>query len=365
MRFCFQDPQQKSYNLHEELLLASIGATSGAGAFAFVTVGGVNLLLRDTFFLEFISGSGFVLIVGTDEITDTRTIETLVELVSRYPNLKVKAFLNTRTNAIFHPKYCWFRHQTGGVAIVGSGNLTQGGLRRNWEAFSVLSLTSDQVSVLENQWNQWFLSNLTFMRDLADPAVLARVAQNERVVVRATPMPVTPDESPSTPTTDLDEEFESWIFSPDSQVLLAEIPRSGDRWEQANFDKASFVDFFGATPGDNNLRVIFKGIQEGGEPSEVEVRQTVSVSSHNYRFELSLAKGKSYPSQGRPLGIFVKCSERNFLYMLKMPGDSGYTEILGQLTTVADGSVHRRVLAVSEVQSSYGSLEMWKYLASE
>jgi hypothetical protein len=48
MRICFQDPKYQTYCLHEELLLASIGSTFGAAAFAFVTKGGLELLVENS-----------------------------------------------------------------------------------------------------------------------------------------------------------------------------------------------------------------------------------------------------------------------------------------------------------------------------
>lgn len=364
MKICLQDPYLRNYNLHEELLLASIGATYGAGVFAFVTAGGVGLLFKDECFVEFIRQSRFSLVVGTDSITNTRTIESLARYSQEYPNLSVRAFLNPDPKALFHPKYCWFRQGDVGAAIIGSGNLTQKGLRRNWEAFSVIDLNRDEVTRLESQWNQWFVSNVNYLRNIDDEAVLARVAVN----IQRIPRPPEPEEPPEAlPGVAIpeDEDLAPWMFDRDASVLLAEAPKASRRWNQMNFDKASFTDFFGATPGDNTLRLVFKGIAEDGSPQDEEIRQSVTVKSHNWRFEIDLAKGKLYPPARRPIGVFIKTSERNFLYMLKTPGDHSYDAIHTYLHNEGQGGVKRCRTVVRAILPVCSELPLWSYLVED
>jgi hypothetical protein len=354
MKFCFQDPNIAQYNLHEEILLSSVGATDGAGVFAFVTSGGVKLLLMDDFFVEFIQSHTFNLVVGTDEITNAQTIETLCNYVQQYPNLRVKAFLNPLSNATFHPKYCWFKHSVGGQAIVGSGNLTQQGLRKNWEAFTVLDLSSSEFNTLESQWNHWFVQNLPHLKDINDPLISEKVALNNRLTKKTIPV-----NGAKTALVAKDEDFQAWTFDDTAQVLLAEIPRASNRWNQVNFDKNSFESYFGAKAGDNTMRIVFKGIKEDGLVQEAEIRQSVSVKSHNWRFELDLAKDKEYPDDGRPIGVFVKVAERNFLYMIKMPSDNNYDTILSFLPTST--GVRRFRITAGQLRKKCSKIPMLKY----
>ena len=46
-------------------------------------------------------------------------------------------------------------------------------------------------------------------------------------------------------------------------VLIAEIPKSGDRWNQANFDLETFRNYFGAIPG-HTQRIILTHIDSEG-----------------------------------------------------------------------------------------------------
>ena len=355
MKICFQDPFLAEYNLHEEILLASVGATEGAGVFAFVTSGGINLLLMDDFFVDFIQKRTFTLVIGTDEITNTDTIKTLCGYVARYNNLRVKAFLNPLSNATFHPKYCWFKHEDGGQAVIGSGNLTQQGLRKNWEAFSVLKMAAPEFSLLEAQWNRWFVKNLPHLKDIQDPSVTIKVAQNCRFVKKS-----------STAKTGASpkgggEDFQAWTFGDNADVLLAEIPKASSRWSQANFDKANFEGFFGARAGDNTMRVLFKGIDDQGTEHEAESRQSVSVKSRNWRFELNLAKEKPYPQNGRPIGVFVKVSERNFLYMVLMP-DCRHHKSISALLPNNDYGVRRFRVKVCSLRKACPRLPLWKFV---
>jgi len=332
-------------------------ATEGAGVFAFVTSGGINLLLKDDFFVEFIKSGTFTLVIGTDEITNADTIETLCKYVAQYTNLRVKAFLNPLSTATFHPKYCWFKHEDGGYAVIGSGNLTQQGLRKNWEAFSVLKMARPEFSHLEAQWNRWFVKNLPHLKDISDPSVTQKVAQNGHRFRRKASAVKTGASAKG-----VDEDYQAWTFGKDADVLLAEIPRASKRWNQVNFDKNSFEQFFGARAGDNTMRVLFKGIDDQGIEHDVESRQSVSVKSRNWRFELDLAKGKSYPQKGRPIGVFVKVSERNFLYMVLMP-DCPYHKGVSELLPLPhdDSRVRRHRVAVDSLRTACPKLPLWRF----
>ena len=53
--FCIQDPSyENSKYLHETLISECVGCTTGAGAYAFATKDGINLLLLDDNFKDFL-----------------------------------------------------------------------------------------------------------------------------------------------------------------------------------------------------------------------------------------------------------------------------------------------------------------------
>lgn len=330
----FQDPYfTDSYTLHEALIQSCSTSTQGKGAYAFATKSGIEILLKDRAFDSLLERGEYSLIVGIDEITNLASLEALNDLKATKPNLTVKAFDHNNRGSLFHPKLSYFKnHDETGTLIVGSGNLTLGGLRRNREAFSLLQLSVDELVRIEQYWNTWLIQSNELLKDIDNADVIRKATDNQyirRTRIRR------PDEEVviehEIPVLELDGieilHQDGWQFYPDSEVLIAEIPRSGDRWKQANFDVETFQSFFGATPGDNSQRILLRNINDNLTLSEIEVRPSVSVVSQNYRFELDAASGLPYPNNGKPIGVFVKVTTRMFLYHLYMPNQPLYADI--------------------------------------
>lgn len=317
MRICIQDPSwPDSVYLLEEILAACEGASYGAGFFAFASTGGIKLLLNDDSFVRFLSRSPCELVVGVDAITDNHALDALAICLDEHSRLKARVFIGEANAALFHAKMCWFRHGNKGVCIVGSGNLTGGGLRGNCEAFSVANLNSEHQVALEHTWSSWMNFHARDLLPVDHPTVRKRASLNSGVEPGAG----------NKPHAVLLEDREGNLSvgaakTASAAVLIAEIPRSGDRWNQANFDVETFCKFFGATPG-KTQRILLTHISHKGIVGPQEVRPSVSVSSHNYRFELEAASGISYPSSGRPIVVFVRVATRTFRYRLLMPGTS-------------------------------------------
>jgi len=344
----FQDPYfSDSYTLHEALIQSCSTSIQGKGAYAFATKSGIEILLKDSVFESLLDRGEYSLIVGIDEITNLASLETLNEIKVAKPNLTVKAFDHNNRGSLFHPKLSYFKNQDqSGTLIVGSGNLTLGGLRRNREAFSLLQLSVDELTRIEQYWNAWLLQSNELLKDIDNADVIRKATDNQyirRTRIRR------PDEEAAIeeeiPVVDLDDietlHQDGWQFYPDSEVLIAEIPRSGDRWKQANFDIDTFQNFFGARPGDNSQRILLRNINDDLSLSEIEVRPSVSVVSQNYRFELDAASGLPYPNNGKPIGVFVKVTTRMFLYHLYMPNQPLYAEINDWLQTNWTGRADR------------------------
>jgi len=310
-----QDPEwSESRYLLEEVIAASKNALSGVGAFAFASAGGINLLFQDHDFVKFLSRAPFDLVIGIDGITDSKALDRLLELTNIHQNLKPRVFLGSVSGTIFHPKMCWFRHSSRGICLVGSGNLTPGGLRGNYEAFSVASISRAELLLSEELWKAWTSFHSPKLLPLDHPDVRRKAKENEKKGRRLTAQQ-----------REVLIEAEDGTISvgrpkgKSTEVLIAEIPKSGSRWNQANFDMSTFKSFFGATPGQTQ-RVILTHIDPNGTPGTQEVRPSVSVKSHNYRFELEAGANLDYPSKGRPIGVFVKVATRTFRYRLLMPG---------------------------------------------
>lgn len=344
----FQDPYfSDSYTLHEALIQSCATSIKGKGAYAFASKSGIDILLKDSEFDALLDRGEFSLIIGIDEITNLASLEALSLIKADKPNLTVKAFDHNNSGSLFHPKLSYFKNQDEtGTLIVGSGNLTLGGLRRNREAFSLLQLSVDELERIEQYWNAWLIQSNELLKDIENGDVIRKATANQ--YYRRTRIKI-PDEEvliePEIPIVDLGDieilHQDGWQFYPDSEVLIAEIPRGKDRWKQANFDIKTFRNFFGATPGDNSQRILLRNINNNLTLSEIEVRPSVTVASHNYRFELDAAGGLPYPNNGRPIGVFVKLTTRMFLYHIYLPDHSLHAEFNEWLQTSWTGRSNR------------------------
>ena len=323
----FQDPANiGSPFLLEELLDACETAEAGGGAFAYATRSGVGLLLEDEAFVSFVSKKPFDLVLGIDEVTDSGAIDRALRAKKALPNLLVRAFMHQRNWCRFHPKMCWFRYKRGGRVIAGSGNLTLGGLRANWEAFTVTNLTSPEIDEIEKAWLSWTNLHASLLLPIGDPRVLERATKN---IVRRTPSHERPDLESSASDEDV-----TVPPSPGQSVLVAEMVRGGGRWgrwKQANFDLENYEGYFGAKRG-TQRRILLQHVRQDGRLDEIEPRRSVEVLSRNFRLELGAASGIPYPDAGRPIAVFVRLQGGIFRYRLLLPNDPGY----GNVSTLLD-----------------------------
>jgi len=368
MKLHIQDPSFiDSYTLHEALLNSSINSIRGGGAYAFITSGGVRLLLEDELFLNFLKKSTFQLVIGTDAITNEKALNKLEILEGSCPKLNVKAFYHKLNNITFHPKFCWFKKEKGGVVILGSGNLTEKGLRKNWEAFTIFEVSEKEIVEIESQWDKWIDHNNEYMKLISDPEVIQKAKTNKNISrkIKKDILPII-DSIEDIPETDMlsedNEDLEAWQYGTDNIVLIAEIPRADTRWNQANFNKDTFINFFGATPGDNSLRILLRNIKDDGSLNDIEIRPSVTVKSRNFRFELEVAAGVNYPEKGRPIGVFVRISKRMFLYMLFLPTNSKYDELLlflDQLHPPTEDRMRRCLTNITDLETNCPNLPIW------
>jgi HKD family nuclease len=99
-----------------------------------ITRNGLNLIEGDL--EKFLARGGEIqVLAGTDMATDPEAIEALLKLQEQYSHrVTIRRFASDSAQ-IFHPKVWIFSFRSGpGAAIVGSSNLTSGGLGCNLEA---------------------------------------------------------------------------------------------------------------------------------------------------------------------------------------------------------------------------------------
>ena len=314
----FQGPDDGAPTLLELLADAAQSSDGGVAIFSFASCPGVRLLFSDPDFSKFLRCGEFHLIVGVDAVTTPDVLTMLADETQSHSGLRTCVFLHSRKAALFHPKVSWFYSAQAGRSIVGSGNLTRGGLLNNWEAFFDAKTKAKGTKRINSRWKRWLEANKQNLRPPTDLEALSRARDNQRSRERHEEEVVEVE----------DDQAET---NGDELVLLAEIPRAADRWNQANFDKSTYIEFFGLKPG-TTRRVVLYPVRRDGTLGDPEVRPGVDVKSQNYRIELGQAAGLTYPSNDRPVGIFRRTGVRRFRYRLLMPLDSGYDGVRSILT---------------------------------
>jgi hypothetical protein len=332
--FRLQDPTSpETIYFFEALVEGFSGAAEARGIFAFASRDGVDALLQDEAVTTFLSRGTFDLIIGLDAVTNRPTLERLQGLQAKYASLQVRVFWN-RTTGLFHPKIAHFKESDGKQSvIVGSGNLTPGGLRDNFEAYSIMRAARDEVTDLAS-W-ELFLDRHTDNIRPIDEAALERAARNIIRGGRRRRRDVEPDvlfEEPEEVEAEEEAKVEQLpLVIPSQRMLIAQIPKAGGdygRWNQAHFNKEIMQQFFQAQPN-RNQRIYLTERRRNGTWATQEVRPVVySQANKNLKIELGTRKGEKYPSNNPPIAIFRELQVRTFQYMILMPGERGYNAML-------------------------------------
>jgi HKD family nuclease len=322
VRFHIQDPSADStVYLFESFLDSITHATKATGVFAFASQNGVDSLVLDPIITGFLGKKRFSLVVGIDAVTNRQTLERLLEHQRHFVNLDVRVFWNP-VGALFHPKMARFDLDSGAQRIiVGSGNLTPGGLRGNFEAYSVITASRrDKVDFTE--WDSFMVRHGANLRAI-DVEALERAARNivvrgaggrrarrrETIVVEPEEPPVPPKPLPNTP------------------FLIAQVPAAAGRWYQIHFN-AEVVQTFLMITANSSQRLFIQGVDENGNRAEQEVRPCVySEHNMNYKVEFAARRELPYPAGGRPILIMKRLAVRTFEYMLIMPGEAGHAQL--------------------------------------
>ena len=304
------------------------------------------MLLEDDELRPFVVDRGFELVVGVDSVTDTRALDRLVELSQRRPALRARVLVHD-SGGLFHPKICWFAAGANLRLVVGSGNLTLGGLVRNTEAFVATTLTGDAALTAEGQiqawlkrWEAWLLPP-----DAAESR--ARAAKNSGSEGSFREAMKREDEEPR------DEDVPPVAGA--TEVLALDVSRNVSRGRtQLEVGKEKSSTYFGGGPG-KTRRILIQSVDPPGVLGELEPPRTlVSAKSRNFRIELGAGHDRDYPANGRPIAMFVRCEDGIFRYQLFWPGESGHAEADSFLTSIAGrtmgGGMRRETGTVAQLR---------------
>ena len=324
---CIQDPTHTGTTYLYEAILAAAGqATEWRGLYAFATRDGVDHLIEDKIVHDLMNGGGEIdLVVGVDAVTNRATLERMQELELRHANFRPRVFWN-ESRGLFHPKVSDFGLANGGrIVIVGSGNLTPGGLMGNFEAYTVIR--SDQGDEIDIGALEAFLERHADGIRRIDEEALERAAANvirPLAGARRGGVRVRRRRARAKPVAPLARRATDF-----GRVLLAQVPRAGGRWAQVHFNAHVIHGYFRLNRLDIE-RVYLTRVSPDATRAEVEVRRCVfsAGSNRNHKIEVGAAKDIAYPDDGRPILVFKERQLRTYDYILLMPDDDGYSAML-------------------------------------
>lgn len=342
VRFCIQDPTcTETTCLYEAILTAVVDAVSWRGVYAFASRNGVDYLIENPVVINYLRAGGEIdLLVGIDAVTNRATLERLQELEHQHHRFRPRVFWN-ESGRLFHPKLSDFTYEDGRrTLIIGSGNLTPGGLMNNFEGYTIVSVDEPEeldVSALD----EFFARHAADIKSI-DDEVLERAARNtvgliQNVRAEGIVMPRRGQRAATAPRPVLASKF--------NRVLIAQVPKAGGRWAQAHFNSDVVRDYFRITDIQAH-EVYLTHVTANSSRSRREERPCVfSETNRNHKIEIGAAKGQDYPDGGPPLLVFRERGLRIFDYMLLMPGENSYgplMELTKKLPSLGKG--HRRVI---------------------
>lgn len=355
-RLAFQDPSadQPCY-LYEEVIreLEQPYVVHFDGMFAFASAAGVESLLQDPDFDRFLTrGRTCSLVVGLDAVTNEATLNLLDSLCERHPGLHVRVFHNDVAD-LFHPKLSRFVHADGGVTlVVGSGNLTPGGLRRNIEAYTVAVMDAQEIgTTAEVDALDEFMDRHAARIRVIDEEGRARARANVyrgRRRGRGAPLDEAEVAEAEAAAEEISEAPPGEV--PTQRMMLAEVPRAGGRWHQVHFNRQAIEDYFRARANSTD-RVFLYEVQPDGSLGPVEARKVVfSAANVNHKVEISAHRGAAYPTAGPPILVLREIGTRMHRYVMLLPGEVGYVEaraVLYSLPSIGRGA--QRVITTADV----------------
>ena len=334
--------------LHTALVAAATGATGGFAAFAFATSAGIDTALAEPAVRKLLGIGQFQLVVGLDAITDTAAVAALKTAKAALPNALISLFYNPKGGVLYHPKTMFFKRPAGGRCLTGSGNLTLGGLRNNWEAFWKADVSAADAATLEAQWAKWMADHEDNLLLADDPRVTAQAALNAKTRAK---IQKAVKETDAEALAALEEEAaEAASLNP---FLIAEVPKN--RPGQADFGIDTYQGFFGVTIG-KPREVNFYQVRTDGSLAPPEHRHAVAVKSSNYRFEVEALSGLQHPANDHFILVFERIGKSEYKYVLLKPGEVGHASVqkfLNDNYFVSGNSKRRKVVTQSDVQAAW------------
>jgi HKD family nuclease len=333
--FHFQDPTDPDTKYLTEAILEELengDVIRWRVVVAFATPAGVSALWDDPVVAAYCQRDATEVIVGLDAITTPETLDRLAALEDQYARLEVLTFQN-ELRPLFHPKVMLFqRADASGSLIVGSGNLTIGGLFGNFEGFTVIDFDADEADLV-TEWDTFRDRHDERLWSIDDDAYEMARRNLVQLRRRQDAVDVEPDEDEGAIEPDVvDDDARVAVPGAGDRVLVAQVPRAGARWHQVGLNEDVVRDFFQIEPN-STQRLQLRHVRAPGVYSEPEIRGiTMSYTNRNRRLEIGARRLEEYPGDP-PILVFRERGVRQYDYVLVFPGEAGYEQLARVLRT--------------------------------
>lgn len=340
-----QSPGVPGLTLLDAMANAAEDATSAGAVFAFASERGVRATLGDDG--PFAKIAELELVVGLDAITDERALDAITALTQDRGGFRARALVNPDAR-LFHPKLSWFRSPTTTTLLIGSGNLTPGGLVGNHEAFAAVLLTGPPAEAAVDQITDWLTVLDSALYPLDHPEVRKAAKANsgaERSIRKRMP----PDDEEPPP-----EDGDA------ADVLIFEVSKNTeDGRTQLDVGRPAWRNFFGGVEG-LRKQVLVQPVAADGSVGEIEPpRGLGNTKSTNFRLEVGARRDMTHPAPGtrpRPIGVFRRMSDGVYRYLLLWPGEPGHTELsayLDELNPSPGRNMRRPVVTLAKLRAAW------------
>lgn len=143
-------------------------------------------------------------------------------------------------------------------------------------------------------------------------------------------------------------------------VLIAQVPKAGNRWHQVHLNAAICQRFFRIAEGEDKVVRLERVDRKGVLQVALERPLVFSHRNRNYKIEFDFGDVADYPQVGVPLLVILELDVRSFRYQLLLPGDQGHEEMLHLNEALAPvGRGLRRVITtLDEVELRWPSCRL-------
>lgn len=312
---------------------------------------------------------------------------------------EVRVYHDASPKRTFHPKFYVIEAPDRASVILGSGNLTAGGLYENYEvALGVnLNLSDDGDGRFLEDLRRWWtrrwvepgasvkLTKKTIERLIADPAVIVapeawgppQGARKSRpgksggsvfgpAVKGLASAPAGTARTARVPKIDETDSAASPSVPPTvvrsargdkRRVLAAGVPR--ERWRQVGFNAVVADDFFDVRV--NGELISAEAIDRQGQSKGTENRKLINPpANENHRIELPEPEGRPRPATGTPIVLALELDRRQVRYMYLLPGDRGYRTVAREIARRDSVGISRKpetkrvYMTLGELRRSWG-----------